>query len=129
MNTDLSVFTNRNENGIKLTDRLNSVLSNSKYFDVLVGYFRLTGFYLLQEKLEDVDEIRILVGLGTDKKTLTLFSGAEAVIEMKEKVKDEFNKTDDDSIEMENGILKLIEWRSEERRVGKECRSRWSPYH
>ena len=25
------------------------------------------------------------------------------------------------------GILKLL--RSEERRVGKECRSRWSPYH
>ena len=23
----------------------------------------------------------------------------------------------------------LIEYRSEERRVGKECRSRWSPYH
>ena len=23
----------------------------------------------------------------------------------------------------------LIEDRSEERRVGKECRSRWSPYH
>ena len=23
----------------------------------------------------------------------------------------------------------LIPWRSEERRVGKECRSRWSPYH
>src|SRR3989454_10179960 len=22
-----------------------------------------------------------------------------------------------------------IRWRSEERRVGKECRSRWSPYH
>ena len=22
-----------------------------------------------------------------------------------------------------------VEWRSEERRVGKECRSRWSPYH
>ena len=25
--------------------------------------------------------------------------------------------------------MKLIEQRSEERRVGKECRSRWSPYH
>ena len=24
---------------------------------------------------------------------------------------------------------KNIQWRSEERRVGKECRSRWSPYH
>ena len=23
----------------------------------------------------------------------------------------------------------ISEWRSEERRVGKECRSRWSPYH
>ena len=28
-------------------------------------------------------------------------------------------------------ILQLgkFHWRSEERRVGKECRSRWSPYH
>ena len=25
--------------------------------------------------------------------------------------------------------LATLEWRSEERRVGKECRSRWSPYH
>ena len=28
------------------------------------------------------------------------------------------------------GIYSLLkQWRSEERRVGKECRSRWSPYH
>ena len=26
-------------------------------------------------------------------------------------------------------ILTVLLWRSEERRVGKECRSRWSPYH
>ena len=26
-------------------------------------------------------------------------------------------------------IMRLREIRSEERRVGKECRSRWSPYH
>ena len=32
--------------------------------------------------------------------------------------------------EIENLINNfLIEKRSEERRVGKECRSRWSPYH
>ena len=35
---------------------------------------------------------------------------------------------------LEGGPLALlfqpVEWlRSEERRVGKECRSRWSPYH
>ena len=26
-------------------------------------------------------------------------------------------------------VFKKGRWRSEERRVGKECRSRWSPYH
>ena len=26
-------------------------------------------------------------------------------------------------------IVQLVRSRSEERRVGKECRSRWSPYH
>ena len=26
-------------------------------------------------------------------------------------------------------LLPFIDLRSEERRVGKECRSRWSPYH
>ena len=26
-------------------------------------------------------------------------------------------------------ICNIVEGRSEERRVGKECRSRWSPYH
>ena len=28
-----------------------------------------------------------------------------------------------------NNALKPLDERSEERRVGKECRSRWSPYH
>src|SRR6267142_4990948 len=28
-----------------------------------------------------------------------------------------------------NGVRIFAKFRSEERRVGKECRSRWSPYH
>ena len=28
-----------------------------------------------------------------------------------------------------NGVIRYEHRRSEERRVGKECRSRWSPYH
>ena len=28
-----------------------------------------------------------------------------------------------------DAIIDDLAWRSEERRVGKECRSRWSPYH
>ena len=31
--------------------------------------------------------------------------------------------------DMETARAKLVTARSEERRVGKECRSRWSPYH
>src|SRR5258708_39270095 len=32
-------------------------------------------------------------------------------------------------MEAEKGSVELVTARSEERRVGKECRSRWSPYH
>ncbi len=33
----------------------------------MVGYFRSSGFYQLYESLEDIDKIRILVGLNVDK--------------------------------------------------------------
>src|SRR2546425_12653644 len=33
------------------------------------------------------------------------------------------------TVRSENLGRRLVEGRSEERRVGKECRSRWSPYH
>ena len=32
-------------------------------------------------------------------------------------------------VEKNAGIIGFSAFRSEERRVGKECRSRWSPYH
>ena len=35
----------------------------------------------------------------------------------------------DSFLETENDKEKITTTRSEERRVGKECRSRWSPYH
>ena len=48
-------------------------------------------------------------GFGRQKGHTELYRGAEYVVDFLPKVK--------------------IEIRSEERRVGKECRSRWSPYH
>ena len=114
-NNDLSIFTNKNENGIKLSDRLNTVLTNSKYFDVLVGYFRITGFYLLKEQLEDVKEIRILIGLGADIETVRAMdifelSGANATRKVQKVITEEFNNTEDDNLEMENGVFKFCEW-------------------
>ena len=42
----------------------------------------------------------------------------------------EVNKATQAELEVINGIGPTISAsRSEERRVGKECRSRWSPYH
>ena len=39
---------------------------------------------------------------------------------------------DHDDVQYDHALRKMPKsgsWRSEERRVGKECRSRWSPYH
>ena len=38
-------------------------------------------------------------------------------------------KKDELNFETDNKMASSEKLRSEERRVGKECRSRWSPYH
>ena len=42
-------------------------------------------------------------------------------------MREQLTRKDVEKIEQEIEHRKLV--RSEERRVGKECRSRWSPYH
>ena len=47
-------------------------------------------------------------------------------------VEEEFQIVDPHTWELRSHVSELVEpgaTRSEERRVGKECRSRWSPYH
>ena len=44
-------------------------------------------------------------------------------------VKKELQDHIEDQIEANFSGIKFFNKRSEERRVGKECRSRWSPYH
>lgn len=62
--TDLTFFTN--EDGHTLLDRFTRTLRDTYLFDVLVGYFRSSGFYQLYESLEPIEKTRILVGLGID---------------------------------------------------------------
>lgn len=47
-------------------------LRNAQFFDVLVGYFRYSGFHRLHEALSDVEHIRILIGLSTGRTTVRL---------------------------------------------------------
>lgn len=70
MSTDLTFFTN--EPSATLADRFNQTLKAVQYFDVLVGYFRTSGFHQLAGSLENVGKIRILVGINTDHKTFEL---------------------------------------------------------
>lgn len=58
MNTDQTFFTN--EPNSTLLDRFNNTLRAVQYFDVLVGYFRTSGFYNLYEQFENIDKIVIL---------------------------------------------------------------------
>src|SRR5690554_1036790 len=63
--TDLTFFTN--EEGHTLLSRFKSTLKDTQLFDVLVGYFRASGFHQLYDALEPVEKIRILVGLSVDR--------------------------------------------------------------
>ena len=116
--TDLTFFTN--EPNRTLVDRFNKILSNNtKSFDVLVGYFRTSGFYELYKSLENVEKIRVLVGLNVDRKTIELLNLSKNEVEMLSNkdtkkafslsIKDEMDNSED-NINVEQGVLKFIEF-------------------
>ncbi|MCY4233062.1 MAG: hypothetical protein OXE59_04895, partial [Bacteroidetes bacterium] len=74
--SDLTFITN--EGNKTLLDRFKVLIKDTKYFDVLVGYFRTSGFFQIHESLESVSKIRILVGLNVDQKTYELIGMAQA---------------------------------------------------
>jgi len=76
MITDTTFFTN--EPGYALLDRFKKTLKHVKYFDVLVGYFRSSGFHQLCESFESIDKIRILVGLNIDQKAYEIIESVRS---------------------------------------------------
>ena len=59
MSNDLTFFTN--EQNATLLDRFTTILEHVKYFDVLVGYFRTSGFHRLYKSFEDVRRSEFLL--------------------------------------------------------------------
>ena len=57
-NSDLTFFTN--EPGSTLLDRFKTTLKDTQLFDVLVGYFRASGFYPLQQSIEPLTKLASL---------------------------------------------------------------------
>ena len=79
MNNDLTFFTNEPERN--LYDRFNKILKrDTQFFDVRVGYFRASGFYLLQNALDNVEKTRILIGINTDEEILEMYKESQLQI-------------------------------------------------
>ena len=112
MVNDLKFFTNEPERD--LYSRFSTILkSNTQFFDVLVGYFRTSGFFRLYPSMESVNKIRILVGLNVDKYTVELIDQAATIKESTEQfsaaVENEFELSET-SDAVEKGVRKFIEW-------------------
>lgn len=122
MTSDLTFLTNEPER--KLAVRLQSLLSKSSRFDCLVGYFYLSGFYLIRQSLEPCEKVRILIGLETEQKILDALqkakaqqsfhfrSNAETVEKFSQAVLKQLENAEE-SFEIETGVEQFVRWCSE----------------
>lgn len=118
--TDLTFFTN--EEGHTLLSRFKSTLKDTQLFDVLVGYFRASGFHQLYDALEPVEKIRILVGLSVDRDsydmmqyhqqngTIDFESHQRTKKRYQQNLKEEIETSDENDNKLEIGIRKFIEF-------------------
>ncbi len=120
MDNDLKFFTNEPERD--LYGRFCNILKgHTQFFDILVGYFRTSGFFKLYHAMKDLEKVRILVGLNVDAKTFqiieqskqdNLFGGVtikEATEHFEKTVVDEFAEAEP-SMSMEQGVRTFIDW-------------------
>ena len=115
MKTDSNFFTNEKDN--KLIDRFNDLLKDTEFFDCLVGYFYVSGFYKLQESLKKTEKIRILVGMGIDSQTFELIEDSKKTNMSTAKFKEQIKKdlitemdNSENSLNVEKGAYQFIEW-------------------
>lgn len=118
--TDLTFFTN--EEGHTLLSRFKSTLKDTQLFDVLVGYFRASGFHQLYDALEPIEKIRILVGLNVDRdsyeimqyheqsSTIDFESHQRTKKRYQQNLKEEIENSHENDNLLEIGIRKFIEF-------------------
>ena len=96
-------FTNQGTN--TLENRLKDILTHYdiKNLEFLIGYFRISGFKKIASLLDNVDKLRILVGINVDKLTLDAKNrGKKLNLLDYEKFSAEFCKNQSDILEEEN---------------------------
>jgi len=120
MDSDLTFMTN--EKNRNLLERFKALIKDTRFFDVLVGYFFTSGFYALYKSLEKTKKIRILIGIGTNRQTADLiqkpdnlkqdtlqFSSAEVKEQFSKETIDEMSNSED-SRQVDEGVSKFLEW-------------------
>ncbi len=119
-NTDTMFITNEGEKNLR--ERFRVLIKDTRFFDVLVGYFFTSGFHALYKSLEKAEKIRILIGIGTGKQTVELIGEAKTPIqgnlqfshaETKEKFSGDVEKEmegSEDNRNVEEGVGKFVEW-------------------
>ena len=121
---DLTFITN--EKNQSLANRFRTLIKDTQFFDVLVGYFYTSGFYEIYKSLERTEKIRILVGINTNVSNLTTptlnedsinppqqpslqFSHSETNEQFSEEVTNEMENSPDNK-EVEEGVHIFLEW-------------------
>src|SRR3972149_11969386 len=108
MSTDLTFITNEKDKN--LSERFKVLIKDTKFFDVLVGYFYTSGFYAIYKSLENTEKIRILIGISTNREVFRLmqeaktnpslvlqFSSAEVKEKLEETVAAEMEASEDNT--------------------------------
>ncbi len=68
-------------------------MPQSTALDILVGFFRFSGFFRIKKLLQNPEKIRILVGMGADEKSISaVIAGAQPSLFPAEEKKEEFLK-------------------------------------
>jgi len=118
--SDLTFITN--ESGKTLSDRFAVLLKeDTRFFDCLIGYFFISGFYKLYPSLTKAEKIRILIGIKTDRATYELIQAGkgqqelalESHAQVRERLPGEILtelQTSGDSSDIEDGVHKFVEW-------------------
>ena len=122
-----------NEEGNTLYERFNQTLKNAQYFDSLVGYFRTSGFYRLYQSLENVEKVRILVGLNVDRQTYELIEESQLKLDfesqanIRKQYQDEVQKefeNSEDTEEVARGVNKFREMLANGKIEMRACRDK-----
>ncbi len=123
--TDLTFFTN--EQNQTLLDRFKANLKDTALFDVLVGYFRASGFAQLSDSIASTQKTRILIGIGTDSITSTAIEQTNTPEELpleshkntkatyRQNLIAEIDNTKADDAGLEKGIRQFIELTKQKR--------------